>query len=84
MNNDALPGVDVVDEVLFVEELQLPLDVSVLQEQVVDRVAVPREVRCAFPPELFVLISRQESGLCVQRLQGTLHQTNIASNKHYS
>ena len=64
----ALPGEDVVDEVLFVEELQLSLDVSVLQEQVVDGVAVPREVRRSFPPKLFVLITRQESILRVQRL----------------
>ena len=64
----ALPGVDVVDEILFVEELQLSLDVSVLQEQVVDGVAVPREVWRAFPTELFVLITRQESILRVQRL----------------
>ena len=57
-----------VDEVLLVEELQLPLHVSVLQEQVVDRVAVPREVGRAFPPELLVLIPRQEPGVSVQRL----------------
>ena len=74
VNKGALPGVDVVDEVLLVEELQLPLDVSVLQEQVVDRVAVPREVGRTFPPELLVLIPRQEAGVGVQRLQTTLQK----------